>query len=118
MSSLNRDAAAIWDMPQAIREIQDFTTGFSEKSYLETLWLQRVVERNLEILGEACRRVSTEFQQSHPEIDWRNTVALRNIIAHRYEQVNHELIWDIVCNVLPTLLIALEDFLPDISETE
>ena len=113
MSRGNRDVAAIWDMTQAIREIQHFTTNFTEESYLETLWLQRVVERNFEILGEACRRVSVEFQQTHPEVDWRNTVALRNIIAHRYEQVDHELIWDIIQNVLPSLLGVLEDFLPD-----
>ena len=113
MSRGNRDVAAIWDMTQAIREIQHFTTNFTEESYLETLWLQRVVERNFEILGEACRRVSVEFQQTHPEVDWRNTVALRNIIAHRYEQVDHELIWDIIQNVLPSLLGVLENFLPD-----
>ena len=59
-----------------------------------------------------------EFQQIHPEIDWRNTVALRNIIAHRYEQVNHELIWDIVSTVLPSLLVALENFLPEALEMD
>jgi Protein of unknown function DUF86 len=35
---------------------------------------QMAVERGLEILGEAARRISSEFQQAHPEIDWRNTV--------------------------------------------
>lgn len=113
MSSNNRNAAAIWDMTQAIREIQQFTADFSEEKYLETLWLQRVVERNFEILGEACRRVSIEFQQTHPEVDWRNTVALRNIIAHRYERVDHKLLWNIIQNVLPALLITLESLLPD-----
>ena len=98
MSEGSRDYAAIWDMTQAIREIQQFTDTFSEKNYLETLWIQRVVERNFEILGEACRRVSVEFQQAHPEIDWRNTVALRNIIAHRYERVNYRLLWTIIQN--------------------
>ena len=57
--------------------------------------------------------MAVEFQQTHPEVDWRNTVALRNIIAHRYEQVDHELIWDIIQNVLPRLLGVLENFLPD-----
>jgi uncharacterized protein with HEPN domain len=48
------------------------------------------VERGLEILGEAARRVSEAFQQAHPEIDWRNTIGLRNVIAHRYEQVQQD----------------------------
>ncbi|MDV3351583.1 DUF86 domain-containing protein [Leptolyngbyaceae cyanobacterium CCMR0082] len=113
MSDLNRDAAAIWDMARAIREIQEFTADFSEDSFLETLWIKRVVERNFEILGEACRRVSVEFQQAHPEIDWRNTVALRNIIAHRYERVNYKLLWMIIQNTLPALLMSLDSLLQD-----
>ncbi len=113
MSSINRDIVSISDMVGAIREIQQFTAEFSEAEYLETLWLRRVVERNFEILGEAGRRVSVEFQQAHPEIDWRNTVALRNIISHRYRQVDHELLWEIIQNVLPQLLISLENFLPE-----
>ena len=117
MNESSRDYAAIWDMTQAIREIRQFTADFSEKSYLETLWIQRVVERNFEILGEACRRISREFQQEHPEIDWRNTVALRNIIAHRYEYVDHEILWSIVQNTLPALLESLDRFLQEKSES-
>ncbi len=58
------DLAALWDMQCAILEIQDFTVGFSEDVYPETLWLQRVVERNLEILGEAARRYRRDFSRS------------------------------------------------------
>lgn len=118
MNETNRDAASIWDMARAIREIQQFTADFSEESYLETLWVQRVVERNFEILGEAGRRVSMEFQQSHPEIDWRNAVALRNIIAHRYERINHQLPWGMIQNTLPTVLVTLENLLQDMPEID
>ena len=92
MQPNNRDASALWDMAQAIREIQSFTVGFNRENYLQTLWLQRVVERNFEILGEAARRVSEEFQAAHPEIDWRNTIGLRNIIIHRYDGVNKDIL--------------------------
>ncbi len=117
MSENKRDYASIWDMTEAIREIQQFTAGFCESTYLETLWIQRVVERNFEILGEACRRISRQFQQEHPEIDWRNTVALRNIIAHRYEYVDHEVLWNIAQNELPKLLDSLERFLQEKPES-
>lgn len=99
MQPNNRDASALWDMAQAIREIQSFTTSFDRENYLQTLWVQRVVERNLEILGEAARRVSEDLQDVHPEIDWRNTIGLRNIIIHRYDRVDQEILWDIVTNI-------------------
>ncbi len=113
MQSLDRDAAALWDMAEAIREMQQFMAGVSEAEYLETLWLRRVIERNFELLGEAARRVSTQFQQVHPEVDWRNLVGLRNIIAHRYEQVDHEILWDIINTVLPEVLAIVERLLPE-----
>ena len=71
------------------------------------------VERGLEILGEAARRISGEFQQAHREIDWRNTIGLRNVIAHRYEQVQQDRIWSIVTVDLPRLLAKLEPLVPD-----
>ena len=70
------------------------------------------VERGLEILGEAARRVSEEFQQSHLEINWRNMIGLRNVIAHRYEQVQQDRIWAIVTVELNRLLAQLEPLLP------
>jgi uncharacterized protein with HEPN domain len=92
------------------REVDVVLKKLLDNPYLHTLWIQRVVERNLEILGEAARRVSKEFQQAHPEIDWRNTVELRNIIAHRYNRVNHENLWSIVTQALPDMLQHLSQW--------
>jgi uncharacterized protein with HEPN domain len=112
MQPSNRDSSALWDMAQAIREIQSFTVSFDRENYLQTLWVQRVVERNLEILGEAARRISEDLQDAHPEIDWCNTIGLRNIIIHRYDRVDHEILWDIVTTILPSLLLHIESLLP------
>jgi len=45
---------------------------------------------SLEIIGEAARRVSTTFQEQHPEIPWRNIIGQRNILAHDYGQIDHD----------------------------
>jgi uncharacterized protein with HEPN domain len=111
-----RDAAALWDMVQAIKKIQEFTIGRSEADYLGNELLQSAVERKLEILGEAARRISAEFQAQHQEIDWRNTIGLRNIIAHQYDEVQQENIWKIVQTPLSDLLALLEPLLPPIEE--
>jgi len=75
-------------------------------------WVQRVVERNIEILGEVGRRVLVKFQRANLELDWHNIIALRSVISHRYKQVDHELLWEIVQNILPNLVVILESFLP------
>lgn len=118
MPANNRDAASLWDMVQAIRLVQEFTVGASYEAYLESALVRSAVERQLEILGEAARRVSQEFQQAHPDVDWRNIIGLRNIIAHRYDQVEQERVWTVVTSVLPQLLLQLESLLPPLPKSE
>jgi uncharacterized protein with HEPN domain len=113
MQSNNRDIASIWDMIRAIENINSDVEGFSLEMFLSDGKTLRSVERSLEILGEAARRVSPEFQQANPTIDWHNTIRLRNVIAHRYDQVSHEQLWLIVVDVLPELVAILKLLLTD-----
>ena len=109
---------SLWDMQQAILQIQMFTAEMSEMEYLDSELVQSAVERKLEILGEAARRVAGDFQIAHPEIDWRNIIRLRNVIAHRYDQVKQEQIWKIVQTLLPELLNRLLPLFPSLEESE
>ena len=59
MQADDRDSASLWDMAQAIRRIQQFTADASCDTYLESVFMQSAVERQLGILGEASRRVSS-----------------------------------------------------------
>jgi uncharacterized protein with HEPN domain len=74
--------------------------------------MQSAVERQLGILREGVWRISSEFQQFHPEIDWQNAINLRNILVHRYDQVSSEVICNIVTGILPSLLVQVEALLP------
>ncbi|WP_445251213.1 MULTISPECIES: HepT-like ribonuclease domain-containing protein [unclassified Microcoleus] len=67
-------------------------------------------------MGEGVRRILSEFQQFHSEIDWRNAINLRNILVNRYDQVSSEVIWNIVTSVLPSLLVQLEALLPPLPD--
>jgi uncharacterized protein with HEPN domain len=69
-SNNKRDVASVWDMTQAIRHIQTFTNGLSFDEYLNNIRTISAVERQFEVLGEAARRISNEFRQAHPAIDW------------------------------------------------
>ncbi len=112
MQANNRDAASLWDMVQAIRRIQEFTVNLSFEDYQESILIQSAVERQLEILGEAAGRISEEFRQAHPVIDWRTIVGLRNILIHRYDQIQQDILWNIIATELVNLLAQLEPLLP------
>jgi uncharacterized protein with HEPN domain len=108
MQANNRDAGSLWDMVGAIRRIQDFTETLTYEAYLDSVLIQSAVERQLEILGEAARRLSDEFRQAHPETNWRKIIGLRNILIHRYDEIRQQTIWTTVISELEPLLSQLE----------
>lgn len=71
MSTLKDDRVYLWDMLNASRAVVEFTRGRTLTEYESDLLLRSAVERQIEIIGEAARRVSSEFQATHPEIPWR-----------------------------------------------
>ena len=73
--------------------------------------LFNAVCRNLEIVGEATRKVSPDFRAAHPEIPWREMNDLRNVLIHNYEGADKDLVWAIVERDIPPLLSAVRSAL-------
>ena len=75
-----RDPAHLWDMIEAARAIVDFTKNLTLEEFLspgrDREITRLAVERELEILEEAARRLSTRFCSEHPEIPWKEIVGL------------------------------------------
>ncbi|MFQ5582793.1 MAG: DUF86 domain-containing protein [Mariprofundaceae bacterium] len=108
-----RDAAYLWDMLQAAREIADMNSGVSYQAFIDDLKLMRATERGLEIAGEAARKVSSSFIAQHPQIAWHAIIGQRNIIAHEYGQIDYELLYRTVADDIPVLIQQLESLIPD-----
>jgi uncharacterized protein with HEPN domain len=118
MTISNKDATSLWEITTAIERIQGFTASMSYDDYIANDLVQSAVERKFEIIGEAVRRLSDEFKQVHPDIDWRKLVGLRNIIAHRYDQIDHAILWDAIESFLPNLLEQIKIILPPVSDID
>jgi uncharacterized protein with HEPN domain len=67
--------------------------------------------RNLEIVGEASRKIGPEFRELHPEIPWREMNDLRNILIHNYDGADPGMVWGIVNREIPQLLTAVTHIL-------
>ena len=111
-----RDPAHLWDMLEAARAVVDFTESLTLEEFLAASRDRQItrlaVERELEVLGEAARRVSTRFRDEHAEIPWKETVGLRNVISHEYDKVNYTEIYRIVRKRVPELITLLEPLVP------
>ena len=109
MSPEERDKAYLWDILDAARQIDAFTSGVTLKAYEEDRKLQLAVERLLEIVGEATRRLSDDFRKEHERIPWGSMVGLRNVLAHEYGEIRNDIIWRIATKRIPDLIQALEE---------
>jgi len=59
--------------------------------------------QKLTVIGEAAARLSQEFRDTHPQIEWRDVVAFRNIAVHAYFAVQWEIVWATTIDDVPVL---------------
>jgi len=90
-------------MLAAIGRIRRYVGRKSRTAFLRSALLQDAVIRNIEIVGEAAGRVSTETTTRTPEIPWREIVGMRHRLIHGYLEVNLDTVWQVVERDLPAL---------------
>ena len=71
--------------------------------------LQLALTRAISTVGEAARRVSGDFQETHPEIDWSRIIGMRHKLVHDYFLIDYDVVWEAATVHVPRLLTALEN---------
>ena len=99
-------------MLQAAEKVQKFLEGKTFEDFIQDDMRQAAVERNLEIIGEAARRVSEELKQEHPEIPWKRIISQRNVLIHEYDDIDYEKIWKVVSIDVPRLIEQVRPLIP------
>jgi len=88
------------DILEAIRRIETYTHQIDEEGFLDDILIQDGVIRNLEIIGEAVKRLPLQLRDRYPRIEWRKVAGLRDVLIHGYAGVDLEIVWDIVTDNL------------------
>ncbi len=70
------------------------------------------LERLVQIVGEAARRVAPETRAAYPAIPWAKITGMRNVLVHDDDDLDQETVWDTVTRHLPVLVAQLEQVLP------
>lgn len=97
------DSVYLQHILDAIEQIEIYTSSKSYDEFLRERLIQDGVVRQLEIIGEASRNLSSEFREQQPEIPWRQIIGLRNRVIHAYFEINLTIIWEVIQNDLPPL---------------
>lgn len=98
----DEDALYLDNIDDGIARIESYTEDGREV-FLYTPMIQDAVIRNLEIIGEATKKLSSELRESNSDIRWRQIAGLRDVLIHEYAKVNLPRIWNIIEQDLPGL---------------
>ncbi|MFQ3634055.1 DUF86 domain-containing protein [Roseiflexus sp.] len=103
----------VQDMLESIQKVEDYSGHLTSEEFFVDGKTQDAVIRNLEIIGEAARRIPDEIQQRHADIPWTQVVGLRNRLVHGYFVVDLTIVWEICKHDLPRLRVRLEQLLQE-----
>ena len=96
---------------ECINLIEEYSKNLSQEDFKRNTELQDAVIRRLEIIGEAARNLPDGFKGNYLDVQWRQIIAARNILAHFYFGIDLNTVWNIVKNDLPQLKKQMEAML-------
>jgi len=108
-----RDDAYVLDMLLAARKVLEFTKDIEWERFQRDDLVQNAVMRQIQIIGEAARKISPEYQGDHPEVPWRDIVGMRNRLVHEYFRILPRRVWDVVQKDIPQLIRIVEPLVPE-----
>jgi len=112
---MRSDAERLADILEAIERIEKYARAGRQR-FEEDELIQTWMVHNLEIIGEACRAISEQLKQSHPEVPWAEITGMRNILAHHYFEIDTDVVWAVVERDLPELKRKVQSILSSLDE--
>ena len=85
--------------------------GPGRETFMASDELQDAVIRNVEVIGEAAKRVSSESRVRMPGLDWKSICGMRDVLIHDYIGVDPDEVWNVASFRIPELQAVLEQFL-------
>jgi uncharacterized protein with HEPN domain len=106
-----RDLVYVGHMLDMSRKAVGKSAGLSHDAFDADENLRLALTHLVQVIGEAGRRVSPDFSGQHPEIPWQEIVGMRHKVVHDYLGVDEDIVWQVVTEDLPPLVVLLEKIL-------
>ena len=101
------DKEFLADIQEAIRRIRAYTHEMTYNTFLSDTRTQDAVIRNLEIIGEATKKLSIGLRNRYPSVPWKEMAGARDRLIHDYFGVDIEIVWQIVIAELSDLALQI-----------
>ena len=87
-----------------------------KEKYFDDETVQESISFSLIQLGESAKLVPTEMKERYSDVKWRGTAGLRDVIAHGYNTISLDELWDIIINDVPNLKESLITIMSELKE--
>jgi len=114
---MQRDLGSVLDIVLACRDIEDFVRDFEPEDFLRDRKTRYAVIHQIQVIGEATKRLSTEFRDSHGSVPWKAMAGMRDRLIHAYDEVDYRAVWRVATVEVPDLRAQLEFLVPSGPQT-
>ncbi len=92
-------------------DVQEFVHGVSRERFLNNKMLQAALVRQIEVIGEAAKNISSETRARFPDVPWKDITGMRDKVIHHYFRVDLDEVWKTANDDIPRLRSQIEDIL-------
>jgi len=100
---IKSDLAYIDHILDCIRKINKFSKGLTVNEFRNNELVQDAVIRNIEIIGEASKKITSETKKNYPDIPWKEISGMRDKLIHDYLGVDVDVVWETIKKDIPAL---------------
>jgi uncharacterized protein with HEPN domain len=106
---MKTDIAYIEHILLCIKKIEEYTKELDRNSFSENELIQDAVIRNVEIIGEATKKISSDLKSQYREIPWKEMSGMRDKLIHDYFGVDVDVVWKTVKEDIPFLKSLIQN---------
>lgn len=108
---MRREELYLQDIVEAAEAVAEFIKDIDEQRFVTTDLIRSAVLQKLIVIGEAASRLPKVFRSAHPDIEWPDIVAFRNIVVHAYFGIKWDMVWVTATTEVPQLAEQVRNIL-------
>jgi uncharacterized protein with HEPN domain len=112
----SRARLALEHMLDAITDLRALLGGKDRAEFVADRLCQRGVERCLEVVSEASRRLPARLKAAHPDIEWRKIAGIGNVLRHDYDEIDAGVVWQTASVEIEPLARLVQDLIAGLQQ--
>jgi uncharacterized protein with HEPN domain len=99
------------DILSFTHKIQSYVGSMSREEFENSGMTYDAVVRNVELIGEASKKIPLEVCSELSEIPWREMIGMRNYLIHGYFGINNDILWNVISVEIPKISALIDEYL-------